>query len=142
LRALGVNFSVPDPDLIDPVHQLGDEIEVKARRAEGRDLLLRREDHLRVLNRVIEIVFSHHRSDNVRQCSLLAKRNAAMEFSAGRRFTEPLLAVHTRAEGDSAQSLYSVTGIAIPGTDRLRHCMTASPVKIASAIQINAKVTR
>src|SRR5438552_4733842 len=60
LRTLGVNFSVPDPDLIDAVHQLGDEIEVKARRAEGRDLLLRREDHLRVFNRVIKIILSHH----------------------------------------------------------------------------------
>ena len=37
---------------------------------------------------------------------------------------------------------YCVIGIAIPGTDRLRHCITASPVKIASAIQINAKVMR
>jgi len=37
---------------------------------------------------------------------------------------------------------YCVTGIAIPGTDRLRHRITASPVKIASAIQINVKVMR
>ena len=66
LRALGVNFSVPNPDLIDVVHQLGDEIEVKARGAERCDLLLGRENHLRVLNRVIKIVFSHHLSDNVR----------------------------------------------------------------------------
>src|SRR6266550_6075026 len=60
LRALGVDFSVPNPDLIYAVHQLGDEIEVKARGAEGCDLLLGRENHLRVLNRVIKIVFSHH----------------------------------------------------------------------------------
>ena len=60
LWTLGVNFSVPNPDLIDTVHQLGDEIEVKARGAEGRDLLFRREDHLRIFNRVIEIALSHH----------------------------------------------------------------------------------
>jgi hypothetical protein len=37
---------------------------------------------------------------------------------------------------------YCVIGIAIPDADRLRHCITASPVKIASAIQIDAKVMR
>jgi len=62
-----MNFSVPDPDLIDPVHQLGDEIEVKARRAEGRDLPLRSEDHLGVFNRVIKIVFFHSCSHNLKR---------------------------------------------------------------------------
>ena len=57
---LGVNFSIPNPDLIDTIHQLGDEIEVKARGAEGRDLSLRREDHLCIFDCVIEIVLSHH----------------------------------------------------------------------------------
>src|SRR4029450_11577003 len=60
LWTLGVTFSPPKPDLIDTVHQLGDEIEVKARSTEGRDLSFGREDHLRIFNRVIEIVLSHH----------------------------------------------------------------------------------
>jgi hypothetical protein len=69
LWTLGVNFSVPNPDLVDPVHQLGDEIEVKTRCAEGRDLLLRRENHLCVFNRVIEIVLSHHVRTKLPLCS-------------------------------------------------------------------------
>ena len=54
LRTFGVNLSVAHPDLIDLVHQLGDEIEIEAGAAEGRDLLLGRENHLRVLDRVVE----------------------------------------------------------------------------------------
>ena len=59
LRTFGVNLSVAHPDLIDLVHQLGDKIEIETGDAESRDLLFRRENHLGVLNRVIEIVLLH-----------------------------------------------------------------------------------
>src|SRR5437660_852295 len=59
LRPVGVNFSVADADLVDAVHQFGNEIKTKTGRAEGGDLLLGGEDHLSVFNRVLEVVFLH-----------------------------------------------------------------------------------
>jgi hypothetical protein len=41
------------------VHQFGNEIKPETGCAEGGDLLLGRENHLRIFNRVIEIVFLH-----------------------------------------------------------------------------------
>src|SRR5436190_4017617 len=43
---------------------------MKACRGEGRDLLLGCEDHLRVFNRVIEVVLFHARSEDRRSTSL------------------------------------------------------------------------
>src|SRR2546428_247471 len=89
LRTLGVDLSVADPDLIDPVHQFGDEIKMKAGAAKGCDLLFGREDDLRVFNRVLKIVFLHcrsckgTRSDNLSQmvgtsrCDVRGRRSAA-----------------------------------------------------------------
>ena len=59
LRTVGVNVSIAHPNFVDAVHQFGNEIEPKTGGAEGRDLVLGREDHLRVFNCVLEIVFLH-----------------------------------------------------------------------------------
>src|SRR5439155_21955624 len=59
LRAIGVDYSVPNPNLIDPVHQLRDQIKIETRAAESRNLPLGRDNHMRVFNRVIEIVPGH-----------------------------------------------------------------------------------
>src|SRR5439155_1054826 len=59
LRTVGVNFSVADAHFIHPIHQFGNQIKSKTGRAEGGDPLLGREDHLRVLDRVLEIIFLH-----------------------------------------------------------------------------------
>ena len=49
-----------NPHFVHLVHQLADEVEPKAGVAESRDLALRREDHLGVLDRVLEIIFAPH----------------------------------------------------------------------------------
>jgi hypothetical protein len=54
-----VNFSIANPDLIDSIHQLRDEIKIEAGAAEGRDLSLGSNNHMRVFNGVIEIVPRH-----------------------------------------------------------------------------------
>ena len=59
LRTVGMNFSVADAHFIHPIHQFRNQIKSKTGRAEGGDLLLGREDHLRVLDRVLEIIFLH-----------------------------------------------------------------------------------
>jgi hypothetical protein len=59
LRALRVNFSIANPDLIDSIHQLRDEIKIETSAAEGRNLSLRSNNHMRVFNGVIEIVPGH-----------------------------------------------------------------------------------
>ena len=56
LRPLGVDPAVAHPHFVYLIHQFRDEIEAEARAAESGDLALRREDHLRVLDRVLEIV--------------------------------------------------------------------------------------
>ena len=56
LRTFRVDFPVANPDLIDPVHQLRDEMKLKAGVAKGRDLPFRRENNLRILNGVFDIV--------------------------------------------------------------------------------------
>ena len=59
LRAFRVNLSVAHANLIDLIHQLGNEIEMETGAAKGRDLLFGRENDLGVFDRVMEIVFSH-----------------------------------------------------------------------------------
>ena len=61
LRPLGVNPSIAHADFVHLIHQLRDEIEAEAGAAEAGDLVFGREDHPRVLDRVLEIVFSHLR---------------------------------------------------------------------------------
>src|SRR5436190_18394616 len=61
LRPLRVDFSIANADLIDAVHQFGNEIEIETGIAESGDALLRGHDHLGVFDCVIEIVFSHWR---------------------------------------------------------------------------------
>ena len=56
-RAFGFDPPGSNPDLIDPVHQLGDEMKLKTGVAKGRDLPLWRENNLRILNRVFDVVF-------------------------------------------------------------------------------------
>src|SRR6266480_3219825 len=68
LRTFGVNFPVANPDLIDPIHQLRDQIKIETGAAKSRDLSLRSDDYMRVFNRVIEVVPGH------RDCSNLAVR--------------------------------------------------------------------
>ena len=60
LRSLGVNLSIANPNLIDAIHQLGDEIKIETGAAKGRNLSFGRDNHLRVFNCVIEIVLSDH----------------------------------------------------------------------------------
>src|SRR6266496_668575 len=63
LRTFRVDFPVANPDLIDPIHQLRDQIKIKTGAAKSRDLSLRSDDYMRVFNRVIEVVPGHcHRS--------------------------------------------------------------------------------
>src|SRR5262245_9032195 len=59
LRALRVDFSIANPDLIDPIHQLRDEIKVETGAAERGDLSLGSNNHMRVFNRVVEIISGH-----------------------------------------------------------------------------------
>jgi len=75
LRALCVNFSIANPDLIDAIHQLRDKIKIEARDTESRYVLLRSNNHVRVFNSVIEIVPGHGRSNQVSaSADLLQKR--------------------------------------------------------------------
>src|SRR6266404_8669324 len=63
LRTFRVDFPVANPDLIDPIHQLRDQIKIETGAAKSRDLSLRSDDHMRVFNRVIEVVPGHgHRT--------------------------------------------------------------------------------
>src|SRR5213594_1980037 len=63
LRTFRVDFPVANPDLIDPIHQLRDQIKIETRAAKSRDLSLRSDDHMRVFDCVIEVVPGHgHRS--------------------------------------------------------------------------------
>src|SRR5947207_2006138 len=55
-RALSFNPAGANADLIDPVHQLGDEMKFEVGVAKGRDLSFRRENNLRILNGVLDIV--------------------------------------------------------------------------------------
>jgi len=55
-RALRFDPPGANPDPIDPVHQLRDEMKLKAGVAKGSDLALRRENNLRILNRVFDVV--------------------------------------------------------------------------------------
>src|SRR5438105_9871641 len=55
-RALGFDPASANADLIDPVHQLRDEMKLKAGVAKGRDLPFRRENNLRILNGVFDVV--------------------------------------------------------------------------------------
>jgi hypothetical protein len=59
LRTFCVDFSVTNADLIDAVHQLGDQIKIETGVAESRDLSFRRDDYMRVFNCVIEVVSGH-----------------------------------------------------------------------------------
>ena len=59
LRALRVNLSIANPDLIDSIHQLRDEIKIEAGAPEGRDLSLGSNDHTGVFDGVIKIVPGH-----------------------------------------------------------------------------------
>src|SRR5206468_7396833 len=63
LRTFRVDFPVANPDLIDPIHQLRDQIKIETGAAKSRDLSLRSNDYMRVFNRVIEVVLGHgHRT--------------------------------------------------------------------------------
>jgi hypothetical protein len=59
LWSFGVNFSVANPDLINLIHQLRDQIKAKACAPEAGNLPLGREDHTRIFNCVMEIIFGH-----------------------------------------------------------------------------------
>src|SRR6266481_8821720 len=74
LRTFRVDFPVANPDLIDPIHQLRDQIKIETGAAKSRDLSLRSDDHMRVFNRVIEVV-PGHRYTNVRAKRRLSKKN-------------------------------------------------------------------
>src|SRR5881392_2091024 len=64
-RALSFNPAGANADLIDPIHQLGDEMKLKAGVAKGRDLAFRRENNLRILNGVLDVVlFQNSAGDN------------------------------------------------------------------------------
>jgi hypothetical protein len=54
-----VNFSIANPYLINSIHQLRDEIKIEAGAAEGGDLPLGSNYHMRVFNRVVEIISGH-----------------------------------------------------------------------------------
>ena len=74
LGPLGMNFSVANPDSIDPVHQLRDQIKIETGVAEGRDFLLGRDNYVRIFNCVIEVVPGHGRS-NLMRVPLYFKRD-------------------------------------------------------------------
>ena len=59
LRSLSVNFPIAHPDLINLIHQLRDQIKMKARAAKTGDLAFGRQDDPRVFDGILEIVFSH-----------------------------------------------------------------------------------
>src|SRR5260370_28663371 len=63
LRTFRVDLPAANPDLIDPIHQLRDQIKIETGAAKGRDLSLRSDDDMRVFNCVIEVVPGHcHRT--------------------------------------------------------------------------------
>src|ERR1700724_1690851 len=61
LRALGINSPIANPHLVDAIHQFGDEVELKAGAAEGRDAAFGRENYLRILDCEIKVILSHVR---------------------------------------------------------------------------------
>src|ERR1700730_5585424 len=63
LWTFGVDFAVANSDLIDSIHQLRDQIKIETGAAKSGYLSLRSDDHMRVFNRVIEVVPGHrHRT--------------------------------------------------------------------------------
>src|ERR1043166_3414109 len=74
LWPVGVNSSIADAHFVHLVHQLGDQIKAKAGATETGDLPFRREDHARVFNRVLKVVFGH--SAALRYATSRQKRNA------------------------------------------------------------------
>ena len=59
LRTFGVDFAVAHPDLVDAIHQLGDQIKMEPGAAKGLNPALRRQDHLRVFEGILEAVGVH-----------------------------------------------------------------------------------
>src|SRR6266478_1155193 len=86
LRAFGVNFSVANPDSIDPVHQLRDQIKIETGVAEGRDFLLGRDNYVRIFNCVIEVVPGHGRSNLMRVRSI--SKEALRSFREPKEMTK------------------------------------------------------
>src|ERR1700736_1971311 len=62
LGTISMNLSVAQAPFVAPIHQFRNQVEMKTGAAEGRDLALGCNDYLRVLDRVLEIVFLHCRS--------------------------------------------------------------------------------
>ena len=87
LRAFRMDFPVADPHVIHTVHQLRDQIKIETGAAERRDLMLGRNDHARVFNRVVEIVPGHGRSNLMRARSI--SKEALRSFREPREMTKP-----------------------------------------------------
>src|SRR5580704_14824597 len=88
LRAFGVDFPVANPDLIDSIHQLRDQIKIETGAAKSRDLSLRSDNHMRVFNRVIEVVPGHcHRS----KLPLRHWSSKANQVTGGVRWANPMV---------------------------------------------------
>src|SRR5207244_5411095 len=160
LRTISVNFSVADAHLVYPVHQFRNEIKSKTGRAEGSDLLLGRENHLSVFNRVLEIILLHSLGTKIQDRHRLSINTwlqpggyPMTDAGSGlNRFRfcgcehtglkagvneniRPSVISQSRADASNAQVSISRTRL-----DRQRR--TASPVKMISASQIKMKVMR
>ncbi len=60
LRAFGVKTAIADANFIRRIHQFRDEVKTEARIAEGGDALLRREDHLSIIDGVLKGILVEH----------------------------------------------------------------------------------
>ena len=112
LRPFGVNLSVAHPDLIDAIHQFGDEIETKLVLPKVAICALGRENHL--------------------ACSRSRNGNRLLSLRPMDR------RVQTRSQDRATQGAPAAASI----RDTERQRQTASIVKMASAIQIRQKVMR
>jgi len=59
LRAFRLDFPVANPHLVHAIHQLRDQIEIETGAAERRDLMLRRQNDVRIFKRIVKIVAGH-----------------------------------------------------------------------------------
>src|SRR5207248_7282650 len=88
-----MDFAVADADLIDSIHQLGNQIKLETGVPERRNVALRRNDHLCIFDGVIEIVSGHCRKRIALrrpvfkdECGILTTLHATRHFAAATIF--------------------------------------------------------
>jgi hypothetical protein len=78
LWPFGVNPPIPHPHFVHLIHQLADQVKAKTGVAEGRDLTGWRENHFRIFDCVLEIVFAPHGAATIAQSGRFVAKLGAM----------------------------------------------------------------